>query len=317
MKVKYLGQKKRKVLVTGGTGFVGNSLCSLIKNESDCKLYVVGKPKENDPYCDVLWYYTNFLDEIEWKKLKNLSLLFHLAANNDTLDQDEDYMMEANVYAPMRMFQKALKAGCRHFVYASSTAVYGNQPAPYTDKTQLDPLTPYARSKAKFEQFAALFAEANDVMVTGLRFCNIYGPGESHKGHRASMIYQIFQSFQQHKNVKLFKDGEQKRCWLYVTDAAKALWQAQDRLGDLHMIFNIGSPESVSFNYLVERVRNWYDRSLVSVEYIENPNSSAYQTHTECDIQPANEFLNWKPMYSVDDGIVQAFNAEWFTLSRM
>lgn len=301
MKIKYLGHKEEKILVTGGTGFIGKSLCNLIDNE---KLYVAGKTRENNPPCDELWYYTNSLDEIKWgKKLKNLSVLFHLAANNNTLDEDEEYMMQANVYSPIRMFQKAVDAGCKNFVYASSTAIFGNRPAPYTDKTVPLPLTAYARSKVKFEQFADLFANAYDVSVTGLRFCNVYGTGEFHKGNRASMIYQIYKAIKKGENIKLFKSGEQKRCWLHVNDAATALLAAADRKkGSKHMVFNIGSHESVTFNFLVDKI---IDRvGLISpIEYIENPNESIFQNHTECDIQPAKEFLNWQPNISISQGI--------------
>jgi len=241
------------------------------------------------------------MEGLDWPQISKIDVLYHLAANNDTLDQDQLEMWKANVYGPINLFHRCLRSGCKRFVYASSTAVYGNSPVPYREaETLLEPLNAYGKSKAKFEEFATEFALENDVNVVGLRFCNVFGPGEQHKGHRASMIYQIIKQMLNGKRPKLFEYGDQKRDWIYVKDIARGIILASEYEGS--GIFNCGSGNVTSFNDLVCFINESLGTAF-QPEYIENPYKDVYQTFTQCDMTNARNELGFILEYNTREGI--------------
>ena len=285
------------VLITGGTGFIGSSLANKL-SEMGMEVFISGFDGEQKPKCKArlnLAY--------DWKILKDagLNTVYHLAANNNTLDTDKDGMFAANVKDAMTVFHKALDIGCKKFVYASSTAIYGNSPAPYIeDKTPIKPLNVYAESKARLEEYASYFANMNQVNMVGLRFCNVYGPGEGHKGKRASMIYQLYHQMCDGINPKIFTDGTQKRDWLYVEDACSCLLAAS-MLNGID-VFNCGSGQAVSFINLVQ-ILNAHLFTAYEPEFIHNPYVAAYQSYTECNMTKAKEKLGFVPQYDVAKGV--------------
>jgi len=288
-----------RILVTGGTGFVGSNLVRELAKE-DHDIIVTGTNTEAK-IPEVKKFLNLHLDGIDFNQISKVDIVFHIAANNDTLDSDEDEMMRANFVSPITLFYRALYGGCKKFVYASSTAVYGDSPSPYVeDKTPLNPLNAYARSKAKFEVFATNFAKSSKAQVVGLRYCNVYGPGESHKGHRASMIYQVVKQMMSAKRPKLFKHGGQKRDYIYVKDVVRAniLASKYDGSG----IFNCGFGNATSFNDLVHMANNEL-KTNYQPEYIENPYEANYQSHTKCDMKKASQELGFTPEYSVAKGM--------------
>lgn len=286
-----------KILVTGGTGFVGSNLVNKLK-EFGHTIQITGFNNENNVNAHIAG---NNLNELEEKYLKNNDVCFHQAANNDTLETDREKVFEQNVYTPIVLFEKLYKYGCRKFIYASSTAVYGNKKAPYSeDNTKPCPLNVYAESKLKFDEFAMHFAKEKNVSVIGLRYCNIYGPNEEHKGRRASMIFHICQNLINNQKPKIFKNGEQKRDWCYVKDVVNA------NVKCLHYeksnIFNIAGGKSVDFNYLIKIIKENLGSDL-ETEYIECDFKEKYQNDTECNISKAEIELGWKPYFNIEAGI--------------
>ena len=161
---------------------------------------------------------------------------------------DEREMMRANMDASMALFEYVATHGCKNIVYASSTAVYGATPAPYVEDNGLEPLNPYGVSKLMLDQKATAFAAAHpEIKVVGLRYCNVYGPRESHKGARASMIYQLAQQMKK-GNPRIFKAGEQKRDYIYVKDVVRANMLALEAKESC--IVNCGSGTATTFNDL-------------------------------------------------------------------
>lgn len=238
---------------------------------------------------------------IDWDQIGALDVLFHQAAINDTTLLDEREMERANVDAARELFRRAVAGGCRRIVYASSTAVYGDAPAPYREAaTPLNPLNPYARSKLHLEQFATRFAvESPQLTVVGLRYCNVYGPGENHKGKRASMIYQLACQMRR-GSPRLFEYGEQRRDYLYVADAVRANLLAAE--AHESCIVNCGSGSAVSFNQLVGLLNEMLELRR-HPEYIPNPYAKRYQNHTECDMTLAKEKLGFVPEYDIRKGL--------------
>jgi len=291
--------KKLKVLVTGGGGFVGRNLTErLISDGHEVTITATG----SEPVDNVHKVLYMSLEGIDWSYLckQKFDVLFHQMANNDTRCLDEEEVWRANVYGPTKLFNIVLNSGCKKFVYASSTAVYGLSQAPYTEETEISPLTPYSESKAEFDTFAMNFAKDNDVSVIGLRYCNVYGPGESQKGKRMSMIGQIIRKFLSDENVVLFKDGTQSRDWVYIKDVVEAniLSMKSEKTG----IYNIGGGGSWSFIEVFNEILIEI-RLPSSIEYIDCPFPESYQDYTECCIDKAKRELGYMPKYDLKSGI--------------
>lgn len=286
------------ILITGATGFIGSNLLKHLSLNSDNKITaIVSSSEQSIP--EIHKCIKMHMDGIDWNHVKNQNIVFHQAANNDTLDNDEDEMYKANVSAPIKLFETAMAGGCKRFVYASSTAIYGNSPAPYIeDTTTINPLNAYAKSKFEFEKYAKSIE--HKATVVGLRYCNVYGPGEYHKGKRSSMIYQLIEKIRQGISLEIFSAGDQKRDWVYVKDVVKAniLAASSKESG----ICNIGSGKAVSFNELIDIIKHVLQKQ-VETKYIQCPFESSYQSHTECDVKKAKLMLGWEPEYDVKKGV--------------
>jgi len=301
-------KKYMRVLVTGGTGFVGSNLSkklvelghdvTITGSSTECKVNGVKK-------LDI------HLTGINWDVVREQEVIFHQAANNDTTDMNKNEMFRANVTAPMTLVKEAVKGKCKQFIYASSTAVYGDSTAPYIESTtKTNPLNPYAESKLAFEQSITSFAKRHPELNTvGLRYCNVYGFGESHKGKRASMIHQMIKTLHRSFDfVKLFKDGEQKRDWIFVEDVVKANLLAMEYKGN--GIFNCGSGQATTFNKLVEIICGFKDSIDLPIKYIDNPYRGAYQSYTECDLTLIKKELGFEPDYNIEKGIKELLSRE-------
>tara|TARA_Y100000034_G_C6899983_1_gene415848 strand:- start:890 stop:1843 length:954 start_codon:yes stop_codon:yes gene_type:complete len=304
-----------KILVTGGTGFVGSNIARRLVDERH-EVLITGSLSENKPpgtqHCPV------HLDGLDLDMLKGVEAVFHQAAINDTMLMDSKMMFRANCYAPYSLFENLYRGGCRKFIYASSTAVYGDAEAPYDeDLTKPNPLNPYGQSKLHFEEMMRTFVrmpsgeemmwdtEDADVTIIGFRYCNVYGPGEDHKGKRASMIRQIGAKIGDHMPISLFKSGEQKRDWIHVNDVVEANMKALSYTGKGNHVFNCGSGQATSFNDLVAEIKGSIKsfKPTSPITYIENPHSDLYQNHTECRMEKAKEVIGFVPEYDIRKGI--------------
>ena len=291
-----------KILVTGGSGFIGGNLSKRLI-ELGHEITITRFETEPLPHIKI-----RYLDQkLLLKKSLTYDCVFHLAANNDTLCNDKKEMYESNVFQPIKLFYRLYENGCKKFIYASSTAVYGNMPPPFSEnKTTTHPLNVYAESKVEFENFAKQFAkEKKDVSVIGLRYCNIYGSNESRKGRRSSMIYQIYNSIKNNQSVKLFKYGEQKRDWCYVKDVVQANINCLEY--KKNNIFNIAGGCSHSFNKINQIIENYLNKKS-KIEYIDCEFEKKLQTNTECCISQAKKELNWTPKYNIEQGIKDYIN---------
>ena len=288
-----------KCLVTGGTGLVGSNLVmSLI--EQGHEVIITGHEAEQPlPGFTGKRLYPGFIG-IDWEEIGNIDVLFHQAALNDTRCLDRKEMFRANVESSKALFDYVIEHGCTRIVYASTTAVYGRHPAPYKESGPFDLNTPYAESKKLLEEYATELSKTYlYITIVGLRYCNIYGPGENHKGKRATMIYQLAQQMRK-GNPKLFQYGEQKRDYIYVKDVVKANILAAS--ADESCIVNCGYGQAVSFNRLVEILNGVLGVHRIP-EYIENPYAGDYQEYTQCDMTQAKTKLHFTPEYDIASGI--------------
>tara|TARA_Y100000034_G_C6853327_1_gene387398 strand:- start:114 stop:1016 length:903 start_codon:yes stop_codon:yes gene_type:complete len=299
-----------KSLVTGASGFVGSNLVKELINKGHEVLAVTREKENNLSNLNVKIIETPFY-ELNWDEVGNIDTLFHEAAITDTTVTDEKEMSFVNTTAPIRLFKEAIAHGCKHIAYASSTGVYGNSPAPSIVGQGEEPLNEYGKSKLALDKEAMSLAKQHpEVIIVGLRYCNVFGPGESHKGKNANMVYQFAQQILQGR-PKLFKHGEQKRDQIYVKDVALANLQSLNAKESC--ILNCGAGKPVTFNEMI-KVLNEVLKTDKQPTYIDNP-YPFFQTHTECDMTLTKEKIGFTTTYSFKEGVEDYFKSGKLTES--
>jgi ADP-L-glycero-D-manno-heptose 6-epimerase len=298
-----------KALVTGGTGFIGSNV-ALALEKLGHEVVITGNMYEQKlpEFKGKILYHSPI--GIDWEKIGHVDGVFHIGAISDTRIYDKDEMLRANLETTKAVFDYALKHGAKNIVYASSTAVYGSLPPPYKEDGPVAPLNAYGESKVLQDEFAMQFAKEHpEIKVVGLRYCNVYGPRENHKGKSSTMIYQFAQQMQK-GNPKLFKWGEQKRDYIYVKDAVRANLLAADAKES--GIYLCGSGKATTFNDLVLILNKTLGLNRTA-DYIDNPYGAEYQSHTLCDMTLTKEKLGFVPEYSIEQGIKDYFDSGFLT----
>ena len=290
---------RSRVLVTGGAGFIGSALVWGL-NQRGCTDVVIADhaaPADRKQNLRGLRFdeYTGpgtLLARLSRGSLGKFDFVFHLGACSSTTETDTDYLRRNNYEFSRDVAAWALSAGVR-FLYASSAATYGDKPSgddsDPRDLEHLQPLNAYGHSKHQMDLHA--WRQGWLDRIVGLKYFNVYGPNEGHKGEMRSMVHKSFQQVRENGVVRLFKsyrpeyiDGEQRRDFLYVKDAvAMTLYLAAAPAA--HGIFNIGSGQAHSWNELARAVFAALDQPP-RIEYIEMPEAirKQYQYFTRAKI---------------------------------
>jgi len=224
---------------------------------------------------------------------KEIGAFLHLGACSDTLEKNGDYLMENNYRFTVRLAEYALNHGIR-FIYASSAATYGDGSRGFSDDhsllSQLAPLNLYGFSKHLFD----LWGDQQGVLsqIVGLKYFNVFGPNEDHKGRMASMVFKMYPLVQKEGTLRLFKssdpkqfaDGGQCRDFIYVKDAVRITCDFLNTSAG--GIFNVGSGIPTSWNELAAQVFQASNLPL-HIEYIPMPEDLVrqYQNYTCADVQ--------------------------------
>lgn len=288
-----------RALVTGGTGFIGSNLVLKLLDQGH-EVIATGTRDEQDLSKFPIRMFPREFVHLDWNALGPVAVVFHQAANNDTTVLDRDAMFRENVENSLRLFEQAVAHGCRRIVYASSCAVYGDAPAPYREDGPAYPLNPYGESKLELDYRALEFSRAHpEATIVGLRYSNVYGPRETHKGRRASMVYQLAQQMLR-GNPRIFRDGEQRRDYLFIGDAVRANLLAASVPSSA--VVNCGSGTATSFNGLVALLNEALGLERVA-EYFENPHKGRYQDFTQCDLTRARAAIGFVPEVDLREGI--------------
>jgi len=291
----------KKVLVTGGAGFIGSNLAL----ELEGKGYDV---TVLDDYSS--GHFSNlhgFKGELvigDESKLKDVEepfdIIFHEAAITDTTFKDDKEMLRKNIEG----FKKVLAFAVKHkstLVYASSAGVYGAGKPPMKEQQKLTPLNAYAYSKYIMDNLARKHYNKG-VRIVGVRYFNVFGHGESYKGKSASMIYQLYEQMKTRRSPRIFKYGEQVRDHIYVKDVVHATIKAAQ--AKENGVFNVGTGVATSFNKIIEHLNKAMKTSF-SPEYFENPYTGVYQDNTQADMTHAAKVFGFKPRYTVKKGIFE------------
>ena len=294
-----------RALVTGGAGFVGSNLAlELEKAGNDVVIlddFAAGNFKNLPGFKgDVVA--ADIAAPQEWLyKVGHVDAIFHQAAITDTTVTDQKKMMRVNVDGFRAILGFAVEAGVSKVVYASSAGVYGSGAIPMKESQEPAPANAYAFSKRAMERVAADFAQENpSVRVTGLRYFNVYGPGESFKGKAASMIWQLARQMKEGRRPRIFKFGEQFRDFIYVKDVVSANLKALDS-GESGA-FNVCTGKKTTFNDIIKILNTSLGTSF-DPDYFDNPYTDFYQNETLGDPSLAEAKLGFKAGFSIEDGI--------------
>jgi ADP-L-glycero-D-manno-heptose 6-epimerase len=313
-------------VVTGAAGFIGSRLVAALNRAGVSEILAVddlenGAKAKNLAGVEIEDYLDKreFLSQLETGRLDGgIEAVLHQGACSDTMETDGRYVMENN-YA----YSKALFDWCQDeavpFIYASSAAVYGAGREFAEVRENENPLNVYGYSKFLFDQYVRKRLEDRSAQVAGLRYFNVYGPNEAHKGRMASVAFHAFNQFRAEGRVKLFEggggygDGEQRRDFVHVDDAvAVNLFLLENR--DVSGIFNCGTGRAQTFNELAAAVINTVDGSDFAmeelmqkgmIEYIPFPAALAgkYQSYTQADLTRLRAAGCQRDFMPVEDGV--------------
>lgn len=309
------------IVVTGGAGFIGSNLIRGLNHLNITDIVVVddltaGKKFHNlavVKYQDYLDQ-QDFLEKIITDRVPfKIDAIFHQGACSDTTEWNGAYMMKNNYD-----YSKILLHYCLDkkipFIYASSAAVYGaNNNFDDQNWDQL-PLNVYGYSKWKFDEYVRPYLKTAQSQIVGLRYFNVYGPHENHKGKMASVAFHLMNQLRDHGMVKLFSayggygDGEQQRDFIFVDDAVRVnLWFYQNptKKG----IFNCGTGQARCFNDIAKKIIALNGSG--KLEYIPFPDSleGAYQCFTQANITALREAGFAESFTTLEAGLEHYF--EW------
>jgi len=293
------------VIVTGGAGFIGANIVKVLNAKGIDDILVVDHLKNGHKFNNLVNYRIadyqdkdEFLNNIRTKKISpsKIEAIFHQGACSKTTEWDGKYMMQNNY-----TYSKILLDFCitEHipFIYASSAAVYGKGRT-FKESPQYErPINVYGYSKFQFDQYVRHILNQRKTaknhvepsQIVGLRYFNVYGPHEFHKGQMASVAFHHWQQFKENKVIKLFGDydgvkaGRQSRDFIHVDDVVNVnLWFMDNP--HISGIFNCGTGQAAPFNDIAESVLNYFQDG--ELQYIEFPEhlKGHYQSYTQADI---------------------------------
>lgn len=297
-------KNKKKYLVTGGAGFIGSNIAKTLEAQGH-EVTVLDDFAKNGNFKNLIGFKGDIITADLYQYVPAdlyFDAIFHEAAITDTTVTDQKAMMEQNVEAFKNLLNFAAESGIKKVIYASSAATYGNGPVPNVETQPTHPENVYGFSKAIMDNVARQFAEANhDMTIIGLRYFNVYGPGEYYKGKMASMIYQLYLQMKQGQRPRVFKMGEQQRDFVYVKDIVKINLCALNN-GKETGVYNAATGIPRNFNEIIACLNKEMGTNL-EPEYIENPYKAFFQVKTEADITKSKEKLGYTPDYTLEAGI--------------
>ena len=293
-------------IVTGGAGFIGSNLTLAVQEKfPDARLTVIDDFRSGD-FKNLAGYRGDFvaadLARLNWKEQfgdEKFDAIFHLASITDTTNHNQFEQTHDNVESFRRLLTFA-RLNRSRVIFASSASIYGGTSEASAESTTAAPANIYAFSKAIMDNLATRLAQENpDWIIIGVRYFNVYGPREAHKGVPASMIYHLSQQMRAGRRPRIFKHGEQRRDFVYVKDVVEGTIGALDANGS--GIYNLGSGQARSFNELVF-ILNLVLGTNFEPDYFDNPHAH-YQNFTQADLSNARSALAYAPQFPLEAGV--------------
>ncbi|MFH1067887.1 MAG: ADP-glyceromanno-heptose 6-epimerase [bacterium] len=298
----------KNILVTGGAGFIGSNLVLELQSRFPQAWITILDGFRSANFKNLQDFNGDLIAAdmaaLDWKQQfgePQWDAVFHLASITNTMEHDQRLQVHDNVEG-FRKLLEFLKPRQTPLVFASSASTYGIATGVNRETDKRAPANVYAFSKMLLENLARHYTQNYpDWRMAGLRYFNVYGPREAHKGVMASMIYHLAQQMNANKRPRLFKFGEQKRDFVYVKDVVAMTIAALEAKSSF-TILNAGTGTPRSFNDIVEILNNLLGKKL-KPDYFDNP-LAHHQPHTEADMSHTlRELDGFHLQFSLEDGI--------------
>lgn len=304
--------KEKRILITGGAGFIGSNLVRHLANIETNKIVVFDDESLGDRknIGDVKHVFIkgDIRDDESLKTvIDDVDIIVHLAADTRVMDSIEDPVknFEVNVIGTFNVLKLARKAGVKKVIIASTGgAILGEAEPPIHEAMVARPLSPYGASKLAAEGYASAFSAAYGMPVTCLRFSNIYGPGSFHKG---SVVAHFFKHILNGEDLIVYGDGSQIRDYLFIQDLMKGIAGAMQ--SENYGVYQLGSGIPTSINELLSAIKSSIGSDFKSDIRFTDFRAGEVK-HTWCNIDKARGELGFSPATTLLDGLVETW--KWF-----
>ena len=306
------------IVITGAAGFIGSALVWRLNKLGKNNIIIVDELGKDEKWKNLVALdfedFINkdiFIEKIESGLNFKIDAIIHMGANSSTTEKDADHLLNNNFEYTKKLALYSINKNIR-FIYASSAATYGDGNFGFDDNNELckkfRPLNMYGYSKNLFD----IWALKKNMLdkITGIKYFNVFGPNEYHKGDMRSVVNKAFKQIQETGKVKLFKsrnkdykDGEQKRDFVYIKDAVDMTLFFLDHK-DKNGLFNVGSGKARTWNDLVTALFNALVKP-VNIEYIDLPDHLAdkYQYFTEANLDKIKKAGYTQKLSSLEEGV--------------
>ena len=315
----------KRVLVTGGAGFIGSNLCvDLVKdNEVVClDSFITGKREnlesllENENYTLIEGDIRN--EEDCQKALQGVDIVLHQAALGSVPRSIENPILtnSINIDGFLMMLNQSQKMGVKRFVYAASSSTYGDHPGlPKVEENIGAPLSPYAVTKYVNELYAKVFCDLHGMEVIGLRYFNVFGRHQDPDGAYAAAIPKFIKAFLSGESPTVHGDGEQSRDFTYIENVIQAnnlaaITENKEAIGE---VFNVAFGDRTTVNELTNALRenlSKFDASISNIELNYVAERKGDVKHSLASIEKAKNLLGYNPQFSLEKGLDEAIN--WY-----
>jgi UDP-glucose 4-epimerase len=296
-------------LVTGGAGFIGHNLVRTLLNEGHSVRvldnYATGKRKNLDPYLNLIDHIEGDLRnfEVVREAAQDIEVIFHQGALGSVPRSIQDPLTsnQVNVNGTLHVLEAARHNGVRRVVYASSSSVYGHNPAlPKNESMDPAPVSPYAVSKVAGEQYCRVFTHVYGLETVALRYFNVFGPGQDPDSAYAAVMPLFTTGFLNGTPITVDGDGEQSRDFTFIDNVVHANLCAANAADASGGAFNIACGQRTTLNQVLDHLRTMTE---VNTEIVYGPDRPGDVRHSLADIGRAQTALNYTPSVPLEAGL--------------
>jgi UDP-N-acetylglucosamine/UDP-N-acetylgalactosamine 4-epimerase len=322
--------KDRRVLVTGGAGFIGSNLVDSFLHSGNTVVcldnFSTGKRENLEAFANnpefklIEGDIRNYNDCL--KAVENIDIVFHQAALGSVPRSiiDPITSTDVNIGGFVKVLFASKESGVKRFIYAASSSTYGDHPdLPKVEEKIGSPLSPYAITKYVDELFAGNFATTYGIDVVGLRYFNVFGKHQDPDGAYAAVIPKFMKMLMMHEVPVINGDGSVSRDFTYIDNVVQANHLAaviQNKTA-LNQVYNIAHGERTSLNQLFSFIRNLaaeFDHDILTIEPVYGPVRAGDILHSLASIEKAKKLLYYSPTLNVEDGLKEAVKWYWKNL---
>lgn len=325
--------RNKKILVTGGAGFIGSNLCEeLLKNGNKVVCFdnfSTGKRENivnhlNNSNFELIEGDIRNYEDCQ-KAVKGVEIVLHQAALGSVPRSIKDPITttEVNIGGFVKMLFAAKEEGVKRFVYAASSSTYGDHPGlPKVEERIGNPLSPYAITKYTNELYAKNFSEIYGIKTIGLRYFNVFGRRQDPEGAYAAAIPKFVKLLINHESPVIYGDGSHSRDFTYIDNVIQInqLAASTNNQKALNQVFNVACGENNNLNQLVEYLKEYlsnYDPKIRNINPVYGSERAGDVKHSLASIEKAKQMLDYKPSHLFKEGLKESINWYWNNLKSL